>query len=149
MKKAITICLLFVSTITFTSFTKSYQQANEFPPIQGFLDKVKKVKYAGDPMTISQKLSDNVFIYKTDWIGIQTKETYQEIDWSHFELYTKIVDNDYVECEFNFPKKIKYNYSDDESIEENKEVNSFTCFILLKDKVEFLKVIEDWKYSRD
>ncbi|PKA83901.1 hypothetical protein ATE92_2070 [Ulvibacter sp. MAR_2010_11] len=145
MKSVLRISLVIVISLTSMSLTKSNPQANEFPPIQKFLDKFTKVTYGGDPMTISQEIAGNTFIYKTDWQGIQTEETYSEINWNRFELYTKIIDDEYVSCEFRFSKDINYNYIDDEFIEESKEVNSFTCFILLKDEEEFLEAIRDWK----
>ncbi|MCW8981185.1 MAG: hypothetical protein OQJ83_07340 [Altibacter sp.] len=148
MKRAITICLFIVTTFTLTSLAKSELPLNDYPPIQSFLEKFTKVMYGGDLMVISQKVSSQSFVYKTDWKGIQTEETYSEINWDHFELYTKIVDEQYVSCEFRFSKDITYNYIDDEQIEESNEVNSFTCFILLEDKEEFLKIVRDWKNTR-
>jgi|GEM_PF-6743666 len=150
MKKTSIICLL----IMICSVNCSFSQNKECPPIQKFLEKIKldEHTWTGNEAEVSQKLSKNTFIYtekdKTD--GFKTFQKYENIDWSSYKGHLisgkiEYKNNKYLGCIFFFSTEFTEIYYNDEEIDEPKQTNKFSFYVLAEDEKEFLKVLKDWE----
>jgi hypothetical protein len=143
IRKTVTICLLILASIASTSFTVN--EANSIPPIQKFLDKIKRDDSYTKPTRVSQKLTGNTFIVTLNSSSMNLQETYSGMDWSEFYRYSYKEYKDYFVVEFYFFNSIAYQLDDEELGITNEVVDSFKCNFLPEDKEEVLAVLETWE----
>jgi hypothetical protein len=158
MKKAFLFCVLITTILITSGFVHNsyFNQSDDFPPIQKFLDKVKGEKfvtsgvYDKDKM-VSQIITKNTFTEITQKNKIN-KTIFSNINWQSFynvNFYSVRETKKIIKCRFEFRDYITFTgYNDKDEVLYSGKEKIFDCYLYAKDEKDVLKIIEDWEKSR-